>query len=110
VVIVTDTANVTVDMHNALCQVRRHAAGELTGSAITVTDRVTGRCEQLHAGDRVRSIRRYLDCGLGGGYVATGTGGHVLAVDLQGGQVVIDCDDGRSITVQPRRYEDVQPL
>ena len=32
VAIVTDTDNATVDVLNALCQAKRHAAGELTGS------------------------------------------------------------------------------
>jgi hypothetical protein len=46
-----------VDVLNALCQAKRHAAGELTGSGVAVTDRVTGRREHVHAGDRVRFIR-----------------------------------------------------
>jgi conjugative relaxase-like TrwC/TraI family protein len=110
VAIVTDTDNATVDVLNALCQAKRHAAGELTDPAITVTDRVTGRCEQVHAGDRVRFIRPYLDRGIDGRYVANGTGGQVLAVDVAHGEVVVGCDDGRPITLQPAALEEAQPL
>ena len=110
VAIVTDTDNATVDVLNALCQARRHAAGELTGPAVTITDQVSGRREQVHAGDQVRFIRPYLDRGIDGGYVANGSGGHVLSVDLDRGEVVIDCDGGRTITLQPAVLEDAQPL
>lgn len=110
VAIVTDTDNATVDTLNALCQARRRAAGELTGPGVTVTDRVTGRCEQVHKGDRVRFIRPLLDRGFAGGWVANGTAGHILAVDPQDGQVVVECDDGRRVLVRPTAHEDTQPL
>jgi conjugative relaxase-like TrwC/TraI family protein len=110
VAIVTDTDNATVDVLNALCQAKRHAAGELTGSRVAVTDRVTGRREHVHAGDRVRFIRPYLDRGFDGGYVANGTAGRVLTVDPQDGQVVVGCDDGHTITLQPGVLEEAQPL
>ena len=35
----TDTDNATVDTLNALCQAKRHAAGELTGPNVMVIDR-----------------------------------------------------------------------
>ena len=110
VAIVTDTDNATVDVLNALCQAKRHGAGELTGSGVVVTDRVTGRREQVHAGDRVRFIRPYLDRGFDGGYVANGTAGRVLTVDPQDGQVVVGCDDGHTVTLQPGVLEEAQPL
>jgi hypothetical protein len=77
---------------------------------VVVTDRVTGRREQVHAGDRVRFIRPYLDRGFDGGYVANGTAGHVLNVDPKSGRVAVGCDDGRSVTVRPEVHEDAQPL
>jgi ATP-dependent exoDNAse (exonuclease V) alpha subunit len=110
VAIVTDTDNATVDVLNTLCQAKRHAAGELTGPAVTVTDRVTGRSEQLHAGDRVRFIRSYLDRGFVGGYVPNGTAGQVLDVDPKDGRMVVECDDGRSVVVRPAAHENAQPL
>ena len=79
VAIVTDTDNATVDVLNALCQAKRHGAAELTGSGVVVTDRVTGRREHVHVGDRVRFIRPYLDRGFDGGYVANGTAGRSSA-------------------------------
>jgi hypothetical protein len=110
VAIVTDTDNATVDVLNALCQANRRATGELTGPAISVTDWVTGRCERLFTGDRVRFIRPYLAGDLLGSYVANGTGGHVVTVDAEHGVVVVGCDDGRTITVQPTALEEAQPL
>jgi ATP-dependent exoDNAse (exonuclease V) alpha subunit len=110
VAIVTDTDNATVDVLNALCQAKRHGAAELTGSGVVVTDRVTGRREHVHAGDRVRFIRPYLDRGFDGGYVANGTAGRVLTVDPQDGQVVVGCDDGHTVTLQPGVLEEAQPL
>jgi conjugative relaxase-like TrwC/TraI family protein len=110
VAIVTDTDNATVDVLNALCQANRQAAGELTGPSVTVTDRVTGRCERLSAGDRVRFVRPYLAGDLLRSYVANGTGGHVLTVDPEGGLVVVGCDDGRTITLQPAALQENQPL
>jgi conjugative relaxase-like TrwC/TraI family protein len=110
VAIVTDTDNATVDVLNALCQAKRHANGELTGPAITVTDQVTGRCEQLFAGDRVRFIRPYTDQGIEGRYVANGTGGQVRGVDPTCGQLVVVCDNGHTITLHPTALEEAQPL
>ena len=110
VAIVTDTDNATVDTLNALCQAKRHAAGELTGPAVTVTDRVTGRREQVYAGDRVRFIRPFIAGDLLRSYVANGTGGHIHTVDAEHGVVVVGCDDGRTITLQPHALEDAQPL
>jgi hypothetical protein len=110
VVIVTDTDNHTVDVLNALCQANRHAAGELTGPAVTVTDRVTGRCEQVHAGDRVRFVRPYLDRGTEWSYVANGTGGQILTIDPTSGLVMVGCDDGRIVTLRPAALEEAQPL
>jgi hypothetical protein len=103
VTIVTDTDNATVDVLNALCQAKRRAAGELVGPVVSVTDQVSGRCEQARTGDRVRFIRPYLDRDLGGGYVANGTGGRVLSVDVAHGELVVGCDDGRPITLRPAR-------
>ncbi len=91
-------------------QANRHAAGELTGPAVTITDRVTGRSEQVHAGDRIRFIRPYLDRGTEWRYVANGTGGQVLAVDADAGLVTVGCDDGRTVTLQPAALEEAQPL
>jgi conjugative relaxase-like TrwC/TraI family protein len=110
VAIVTDTDNATIDTINALCQAKRRVAGELTGSAVTVTDQVTDRCEQVYAGDRVRFIRPFLDRGFDGGYVPNGTAGQALAVDLNDSRVVVECDDGRRVVVQPAAHEDAQPL
>ncbi|HEV8650215.1 MAG TPA: AAA family ATPase [Actinomycetes bacterium] len=111
VAIVTDTDNATVDTLNALCQARRHAAGELTGPAVTVVDRAYSRGEQFYAGDRVRFVRPYrANDDLLPTYVANGTAGQVLAVDPDRGQVVVRVDDGRTVTVQPAIHEDAQPL
>jgi conjugative relaxase-like TrwC/TraI family protein len=110
VAIVTDTDNATVDTLNGLCQAKRRTAGELTGPAVAVADQVTGRCELLHVGDRVRFVRPYLDRRIDGGYVANGTGGQVRTVDPTIGQVVIDGDDGRTIVLAPAALEDAQPL
>ena len=110
VAIVTDTDNATVDVLNALCQAKRQAAGELIGPGVMVTDRVGGRREHVHAGDRVRFIRPYLDRGVAGGSVANGTAGQVLAVDRDDGRVVVGCDDGRSVVVRPGAHEEAQPL
>jgi ATP-dependent exoDNAse (exonuclease V) alpha subunit len=110
VAIVTDTDNVTIDVLNALCQANRRAAGELTGPAVTVVDQVTGRCEQVHTGDRVRFGRSYIDRGTEWRYVANGTGGQILTVDPTSGLVTVGCDDGRTATLQPAALEDNQPL
>jgi ATP-dependent exoDNAse (exonuclease V) alpha subunit len=110
VAIVTDTDNATVDTLNALCQAKRHAAGELTGPAVTVADRLTGRGEQVYAGDRVRFIRPFITGDPLRSYVANGTGGHIRTVDAEHGVVVVGCDDGRTITLQPDALEEAQPL
>jgi conjugative relaxase-like TrwC/TraI family protein len=110
VAIVTDTDNATVDTLNALCQAKRRAANELTGPSIQVTDRVTGRQEQLFVGDRVRFIRPYRAGDVLRSYVANGTGGRVTFVNRQGGEVVVDCDDSRTVTLRPTMLEDSQPL
>jgi conjugative relaxase-like TrwC/TraI family protein len=110
VAIVTDTDNLTVDVLNALCQANRHAAGDLTGPAVTVRDLATSRCERVHAGDRVRFIRPYIDRGAEWRYLANGTAGQVLAVDTEHGLVTVGCDDGRTVTLQPAALEEHQPL
>jgi ATP-dependent exoDNAse (exonuclease V) alpha subunit len=110
VAIVTDTDNQTVDVLNALCQARREAIGELTGPAVTVVDRAHGRCERLFADDRVRFIRPYRANDDLRPCVPNGTAGHVLAVDADRGQVVVEVDDGRVVAVQPGVHEDAQPL
>jgi conjugative relaxase-like TrwC/TraI family protein len=110
VAIVTDTDNQTVDTLNALCQAKREAIGELTGPAATVVDRAHSRCEHMFAGDRVRFVRPYLASDLLRTYVANGTAGHVLAVDPDRGEVVVEVDDGCVVTVQPPAHEDAQPL
>jgi conjugative relaxase-like TrwC/TraI family protein len=110
VAIVTDTDNHTVDVLNALCQAKRATAGELTGPAVSVVDRVTGRHEQMHAGDRVRFVRPYVAGDLLGSYVANGSGGRVLAVNPDDGVVTVDCDDQRTVSLRPAALEDAQPL
>jgi ATP-dependent exoDNAse (exonuclease V) alpha subunit len=111
VAVVTDTDNATVDVLNALCQARREANGEFTGPAVTVVDRADSRCERLFAGDRVRFVRPYRTSDdLFPAYVPNGTAGHVTAVDPDRGQVVVEVDDGRTVTVQPDAHEDAQPL
>jgi conjugative relaxase-like TrwC/TraI family protein len=110
VAIVTDTDNATVDVLNTLCQAKRRAARELTGPAVTLVDQATGRCEQVHAGDRVRFIRPYIDRGTEWRYVANGTGGQILAVDPTSGLVTVGCDDGRTVALQPAALEEAQPL
>jgi conjugative relaxase-like TrwC/TraI family protein len=110
VAVVTDTDNATVDVLNALCQAKRAAAGELAGLAVAVIDRASGRREQVHAGDRVRFVRAFLDRRLDGGYVANGTGGRVLAVEPDAGLVTVGCDDGPAVTLQPAALEETQPL
>jgi conjugative relaxase-like TrwC/TraI family protein len=110
VAIVTDTDNAAVDTLNALCQAKRRAARELTGPSVEVTDRVTGRCEQLFVGDRVRFIRPYRAGDLLRSYVANGTGGQVSSVVPHSSEVVIDCDDGRTVTLRPAALEEAQPL
>jgi conjugative relaxase-like TrwC/TraI family protein len=110
VAVVTDTDNHTVDVLNALCHAKRVAAGELTGPAITVVDRVTGRREQVHAGDRVRFVRPYVAGDLLGSYVVNGSGGRVRVVDPDDGVVTVDCDDLRTVSLRPAALEDAQPL
>jgi conjugative relaxase-like TrwC/TraI family protein len=110
VAIVTDTDNHTVDVLNQLCQGKRAAAGELTGRAVTVVDRMTDRREQVHVGDRVRFVRPFLAGDLLRSYVANGTGGRVTAVDPHDGTVTVDCDDRRTVSLRPAALEDSQPL
>jgi ATP-dependent exoDNAse (exonuclease V) alpha subunit len=120
VAVVTDTDNATVDTLNALCQARRQANGELTGPAVTVVDRAHSRCERLFAGDRVRFVRPYVAnddhfptyglAVLGERPLALGDGGQVTAVNPDRGLVVVEVDDGRTVTVQPAGHEDAQPL
>jgi conjugative relaxase-like TrwC/TraI family protein len=110
VAIVTDTDNATVDTLNALCQTRRHAAGELTGPGVAVADRVTGRRERLYVGDRVRFVYPYVTGDLVPVYVANGTGGQVLAVDPDHGMVTVACDDRRTVTLKPAQLEELQPV
>jgi conjugative relaxase-like TrwC/TraI family protein len=108
--IVTDTDNATIDILNALCQAKRHTAGELTGPGITVVDRINSRSEWFFVGDRVQFIRPYIADDLLRSYVANGTGGQVLAVDPDNGTVTIDCDDHRTVTLRPAELEEAQPL
>jgi hypothetical protein len=82
----------------------------MSSARVFITNRVTGRREHVHAGDRVRFIRPYLDRGFDGGYVANGTAGRVLTVDSQDGQVVVGCHDGHTITLQPGVLGEAQPL
>jgi ATP-dependent exoDNAse (exonuclease V) alpha subunit len=110
VAVVTDTDNHTVDTLNALCQARRLAAGELTGPGMEVADRVTGRCERLHVGDRVRFIRPYRTSDLVPVYVANGTGAKVTGVDPDHGLLTVACDDRRTVTLRPAQLEESQPL
>ncbi len=86
------------------------AAGELTGPGVQVTDRVAGRRERLHVGDRVRFIRPYRTRGLVPVYVANGTGGQVTEVDPHEGALTVACDDRRTVTLQPAVHEESQPL
>ena len=111
VAVVTDTDNHTVDVLNALCQARRQASGELAGPTVAVVDRGHSRCEWLFAGDRVRFVRPYrANDDFFPTYVPNGTAGHVTAVDPDRGQVVVEVDDGRTVTVQPGMHEEAQPL
>jgi hypothetical protein len=64
----------------------------------------------LFAGDRVRFVRPYLANDDLLTYVPNGTAGQVQAVHPDSGQVVVEVDDGRTVTVQPGVHEDVQPL
>jgi ATP-dependent exoDNAse (exonuclease V) alpha subunit len=108
--IVTDTDNATVDTLNALCQAKRHSAGELDGPSITVLDRINSRCERLFVGDRVRFVRPFIAGDLLRSYVANGTGGAVVAVDPDADVVTVECDDRRSVALSPAQLEDAQPL
>ena len=110
VAVVTDTDNHTVDVLNALCQAKRHDAGDLTGPGVPVVDRAHSRCEHLYQGDRVRFVRPYRANDDFLTYMPNGTAGHVLAVDPNRGEVVVEVDDGRTVTVTPAVHEDAQPL
>jgi conjugative relaxase-like TrwC/TraI family protein len=105
--ILTDTDNHTIDTLNALCQAKRLASGELSGQAVEVIDRVTGRRERLHAGDRVRFIRPHQTPNT---HVLNGTAGTISCVDPDHGRVTIVYDDHRTATLQPAMLEDAQPL
>lgn len=110
VAIITDTDNATVDVLNELCQAKRHTAGELTGPAVAVVDRASGRREQVYAGDQVRFVRPFLDREIGASFVTNGTRGQVLAVDPDAGLITVGCDDGPTVTLQPAALEETQPL
>ena len=105
--IVTDTSNATIDTLNSLCQAKRLAAGELYGPAVELVDRQTGRRERLYAGDRVCFIRAH---SADREHVPNGTTGHVLAVDPEQERVLVACDDGPCIPVEPTGNEWAQPL
>jgi len=105
--IVTDTSNATIDVLNSLCQAKRLAAGELYGPAVELVDRQTGRRERLYAGDRVCFIRPH---SADGEHVPNGTTGRVLAVDAEQERVLVACDDGPCIPVEPTSNEWAQPL
>jgi conjugative relaxase-like TrwC/TraI family protein len=105
--IVTDTSNATIDVLNSLCQAKRLTACELLGPPVELVDRQTGRRERLYVGDRVCFTRPYL---AEGGQVPNGTTGWALAVDAERGRVLIACDDGPCIPVQPTSNEWAQPL
>jgi conjugative relaxase-like TrwC/TraI family protein len=105
--IVTDTSNATIDTLNSLCQAKRLAAAELYGSAVELVDRQTGRRERLYAGDRVCFTRpHHAD----GEHVPNGTTGHVLAVDPEQERVLVACDDGPCMTIEPTSRQWAQPL
>ncbi len=105
--IVTDTSNATIDTLNNLCQAKRLAAGELYGEAVELVDRQTGRRERLYAGDRVCFIRpHHAD----GEYVPNGTTGWVLAVDAEQERVLVACDDGPCMPVEPTSNQWAQPV
>jgi ATP-dependent exoDNAse (exonuclease V) alpha subunit len=42
--------------------------------------------------------------------VANGTGGQILSVDVAHGAVLVGCDDGRPVILQPATLEEHQPL
>ncbi len=105
--IVTDTSNATIDTLNSLCQAKRLAAGELYGPAVELVDRQTGRRERLYAGDRICFIRpHHAD----GEHVPNGTTGRVLAVNAEQERVLVACDDGPCIPVEPTSNQWAQPL
>jgi len=105
--IVTDTSNATIDTLNSLCQAKRLAAGELAGPPGELVDRQTGRRERLYAGDRVCFIRAYH---ADGEHVPNGASGQVLAVDDEQERVLVACDNGPCLTVEPTGCEWAQPL
>jgi len=105
--IVTDTSNATIDTLNGLCQAKRLAAGELLGPPVELVDRQTGRRERLYVGDRVCFIRSHH---VDGEYVPNGTTGRVLAVDSEQERLLIACDDGPCIPVEPTSNQWAQPL
>ncbi len=105
--IVTDTSNATIDTLNSLCQAKRLAAGELYGPAVELVDRQTSRRERLYAGDRVCFTRPHA---ADGEHVPNGTTGRVLAVDAEEERVLIACDDGPCMPVEPTSNQWAQPL
>ncbi len=105
--IVTDTSNATIDTLNNLCQAKRLATGELIGSPVELVDRQTGRHERLYASDRVCFIRAF---SADGEHVPNGTTGRVLAVDDEQERVLVACDDGPCVRVEPTDNEWAQPL
>jgi conjugative relaxase-like TrwC/TraI family protein len=105
--ILTDISNRTIDTLNALCQAKRLGGGELSGPPVEVVDRVTGRRERLHVGDKVRFIRPYHTPHT---RVLNGTVGEVVSVDPGSGCITVACDDHRTVTLQPSKLEDAQPL
>jgi hypothetical protein len=104
--IVTDTDNATIDTLNTLCQAKRLAASELHGPSIEIHDQLTGRHEQLYAGDRICFIR---PCRHQGTYIANGTRAEVLHVDPGSGRLTIACDNGPTLTIR-RGLDAAQPL
>ena len=105
--IVTDTSNATIDTLNSLCQAKRLAAGELHHPPVELVDRETGRRERLYVGDRVCFTRPH---SADGESVANGTTGRVLAVDPEQERVLVACDDGPCISVEPTSNQWAQPL
>jgi hypothetical protein len=57
----------------------------------------------------VRFIRPYRAGDLLRTHVANGAAGLVATVDPDRGEVVVEVDDGRTVTVQPAAHEEAQP-
>jgi conjugative relaxase-like TrwC/TraI family protein len=105
--IITDTSNATIDTLNSLCQAKRLAAGELLGPPVELVDRQSDRRERLYTGDQVCFIRPH---SAGGEHVPNGTTGRVLAVDGEQERLLVACDDGPCIQVEPTSNQWAQPL